>query len=297
MYLRSTNIQRTLATAAGVLTGMYPPAAPENGGAAGGGAEVAEPVVIEVASEEEETLHPNVHGCPGLRTRFRDTRKTNRTGSKPRGQEDLESKVREETGHPDDARVDFKHVLDVVRSKLAHGKPVPAGLVREGGSDALREVEKLAVGHMMRLVADVTPHRVEVRPDDIKLTSGVLLSDTLQNIDAAVGGAAKKFILFSGHDLTLVPLLGIFGGMDGLGWPPFCAHMAVELYEEDGGGGWFVGLRFQGRPLLIGGREIVPLGEYRELLGPHLATADREECRDTAYEGRAVTLKEANHEL
>jgi len=41
MYLRSTNIQRTLATAAGVLTGMYPPAAPENGGAAGGGAEVA----------------------------------------------------------------------------------------------------------------------------------------------------------------------------------------------------------------------------------------------------------------
>jgi len=44
-----------------------------------------------------------------------------------------------------------------------------------------------------------------------------------------------------------------------------------------------VGLRFQGRPLLIGGREIVPLGEYRELLGPHLATADREECRDTAY--------------
>ena len=44
------------------------------------------------------------------------------------------------------------------------------------------------------------------------------------------GVEAPKFVLFSGHDLTLTPLLVILGINDGK-WPPFAARLIIELHK------------------------------------------------------------------
>jgi len=43
--------------------------------------------------------------------------------------------------------------------------------------------------------------------------------------------AERKLYLVSAHDTTVLPLLVAFGVHDGL-WPPFCANIAVELWEN-----------------------------------------------------------------
>ena len=49
--------------------------------------------------------------------------------------------------------------------------------------------------------------------------------------DVIEGRQRERFVLYSGHDLTLSPLLMVLGLYDGV-WPPLASRFVIELYER-----------------------------------------------------------------
>ncbi|CAN0385483.1 unnamed protein product, partial [Hapterophycus canaliculatus] len=44
-------------------------------------------------------------------------------------------------------------------------------------------------------------------------------------------GFRTKFVLFSGHDTVVAPLLAALGAYD-CRWPPYASHVAFELWSK-----------------------------------------------------------------
>jgi hypothetical protein len=73
------------------------------------------------------------------------------------------------------------------------------------------------------------------------------------------GRKKAKFMLLSGHDLTITTFLA------GLGYnglrepPPYASHLAFEVWQRDG---LYVRLALNGEVLVIKGRGLIPIGEF-----------------------------------
>lgn len=60
-----------------------------------------------------------------------------------------------------------------------------------------------------------------------------VLSEVLERMKNLMEGKDTKiFNLYSGHDVTLSPLLYVLGLHDGR-WPPYASRVAIEMYEEE----------------------------------------------------------------
>lgn len=57
-----------------------------------------------------------------------------------------------------------------------------------------------------------------------------LIKENIQNY-VKNGTSEVKYLLYSGHDSTVAPLLGLLNIYDGL-WPPFRAYVNFELYSR-----------------------------------------------------------------
>jgi len=107
-----------------------------------------------------------------------------------------------------------------------------------------------------------------------------LLRRMRQNLLETMDGSKKapKFVLWSGHDTTIAPLLAIFGHCKG--WPPYSSMLNLELYSGQHGD-YFVRLLFQTKPLLLaacGHKEVCPVKEFLELLDAMIPSD--EECAE-----------------
>ena len=72
----------------------------------------------------------------------------------------------------------------------------------------------------------------------VRLASGRLLAEVAGHLRAAAANAnAPRVAVFSGHDVTLVPLLVALGVLDdeNMRWPAYAAHLVFELFlgEDD----------------------------------------------------------------
>jgi hypothetical protein len=74
------------------------------------------------------------------------------------------------------------------------------------------------------------------------------LSDKVTNRDKDL-----KYALFSGHDTTVAPLLGLLGVFDGY-WPPYASNVVFELLDDETAAErWSVRLLYNDRELTIPG--------------------------------------------
>jgi hypothetical protein len=138
-------------------------------------------------------------------------------------------------------------------------------------------------------------------PQGLALGAGPMLRALLRNIDASLArdkdprlarapsmaetgagahvlGADLRLAVFSGHDVTLSPLLVALaphGGVcvtrpDSLPWPDFASALAVELVA-DAHGTWHVAWRFFNAPLVTGAEPFAVAPSERD--APQLASA------------------------
>eukprot|EP01133_Synstelium_polycarpum_P011973 gene11973-13965_t len=57
-------------------------------------------------------------------------------------------------------------------------------------------------------------------------------NDVMNNFRAKINGTIKENIMFfSGHDVTIIPFLNIFGFFDEI--PPYASHLEMELWQDD----------------------------------------------------------------
>ena len=201
----ATNIRRTQQSAQNILGGLLhdDEALPLT-------------VPITVRALDDERLIPRPSVCPALRRRLDELADAKRDATASPDEAAVLTRVQRALGYAEGAlRLD--QAREVLVCAHTHGDALPAGL-----SDA-------DIGALLTINAKQWAVLYN-DPTVATLGMGRLLAEVSAHLEAAANGdaSAPRIVLLSGHDSTLVPLLGALGVFDDL-WPPYAAHLRIEL--------------------------------------------------------------------
>ena len=198
MYLRSTNYARTFESVQSLFLGMYP--------------NCHENVVLNARQEYDETLHAS-RSCEAYRTTMKDFRSKQAKVNRTKVPSNLEFLFEESNESPT-----VHKVFDILASAQGNEYPLPLG------------VQDKDVADLGKLVAEEWYGAYKY--DHIKrLGIGRFvgeMSDRIKNHK----NERERFFVYSGHDVTIGPLLQAFGVYDGL-WPKFGANIIFEVVQKD----------------------------------------------------------------
>ncbi|KAL6770484.1 hypothetical protein ACKKBF_B31420 [Auxenochlorella protothecoides x Auxenochlorella symbiontica] len=245
---RTTNYARTVATLAGVLTGLYP-------GDEG-------PVPALTTPEMDEVLYANVRSCARLKELVGGLHAEARASAK--GDEGVQALGRElaaAMGLPPGHRVSWLNLHDALTSMQAHDKPIPEGV--RSRPDLLLALDRQAVTSFLHVVAP--PHSTGRQEEVLRLGMGRMLRMLEERMEETVAGTAKhRMLLYSGHDSTLMPLL-VALGKEVETWPAYMSNLVFENWRR-GDGQRYVKVLYNGEALglqeLCGTPEC-PLQDFR----------------------------------
>ncbi|XP_024143010.1 lysophosphatidic acid phosphatase type 6 [Oryzias melastigma] len=252
VYVRSTNIVRTVESARCLIAGLFQQ-------------KQKEIVPILTTQAESEILYPNYHGCKLLKARCSHRWAESSTLSDIAA--DLQS-IHSALGIGAHHRVDFILIRDDMVARETHGLPSPPAL--EPWKDT---VERRAVDMMFHVFQ---PSNRE----NLQLSVGPLLHTLLGNMDEKLQGTSsepnRKLFLYSAHDTTLIPCLMALGIFD-MKWPPYGADITVELHQNQQTNEPFVKVSYIGEDQLIPGCSGVycPLREFKQAVAACSLSVER----------------------
>ncbi|MBN3300916.1 lysophosphatidic acid phosphatase type 6 [Amia ocellicauda] len=253
VYVRSTNIVRTIESAKCLLAGLFQQKQEGT-------------VKIFTADSETEILYPNYHGCKLLRVL--SSQRWAESSLLPDVAADLKN-VLNQLGVQAQKGLDFIHIRDDLVAREAHGLPSPAVLLSWKSTVEQRAVE------MLHYIYEPSKRQ------NLQLCVGPLLHTLMNNIeekhqDKMKSGRSRKLYLYSVHDTTLVPCLMALGIFD-MKWPPYAADLTFELYEHCSSKEAFVKVSYIGQDQLVKGCSDIycPLQEFKKVLSTYtLDSAD-----------------------
>lgn len=123
---------------------------------------------------------------------------------------------------------------DNLNVRLLKNIPLPGGL----SSDEAREIVKLSHWAMAQ----------EFRPPEIaRYIAGVMLQELITHMQRTIEGTqAYKFILYSGHDSNILPMMAALGApLEAT--PPYASNICFELYQNEGS--YSVRVRYNGEDI------------------------------------------------
>lgn len=251
VYVRSTNIVRTIESAKCLVAGLFQQ-------------KQKEIVPIVTTEAESEILYPNYHGCEMLK--ILGSHRWAESTTLPDIAADLQS-IQSALGIAAHQRIDFILIRDDMVAREAHGLPCPPVL------DTWRtKVEQRAV--------DMICHVYEPsKRENLQLCVGPLLHILLTNIDEKLQGTSpelnRKLFLYSAHDTTLIPCLMALGIFD-MRWPPYAADITLELHQHRQTNESFVKVSYIGQDQHIPGCSGVycPLEEFKEALAAYSLSSE-----------------------
>lgn len=124
------------------------------------------------------------------------------------------------------------HVFDSLMVRVCHDVPLPCNKARDSC------VDRTIVDTLWGLVGDDLLHHYLYNENHLK-TQHLKFHPLLVEMYARMKNITKrssstKFVLYSGHDITLTPFLMLLGIYDGK-WPPYASTLALELYSKEEG--------------------------------------------------------------
>ncbi|KAM4557921.1 lysophosphatidic acid phosphatase type 6 [Odontesthes bonariensis] len=251
VYVRSTNIVRTIESAKCLVAGLFQQ-------------KQKEIVPILTTEAESEILYPNYHGCKLLKTL--GSHRWAESATLPDIAADLQS-IQSALGIAAHQHVDFILIRDDMVARETHGLPCPPAL------DSWRnKVEQRAVDMMCHVFE---PSKRE----NLQLCVGPLLHTLINNIEEKLQGSSsepdRKLFLYSAHDTTLIPCLMALGIFDMI-WPPYAADITVELHQKRQTSEAFVKVSYIGQDQLIPGCSGVycPLQEFKKVLSAYTLSSE-----------------------
>lgn len=114
----------------------------------------------------------------------------------------------------------WMHAADYFMCRAAHELPLLPGLTEEDAAATVQQVE-------WRFDQWYRSHFVRAH------AAGPLLTRLLDRMcRAALGRPSELVLLYSGHDITVLPLLHALTGQPGHLWPRYAANVRVELLQS-----------------------------------------------------------------
>ncbi|XP_022596112.1 lysophosphatidic acid phosphatase type 6 [Seriola dumerili] len=251
VYVRSTNIVRTIESAKCLIAGLFQQ-------------KQKEIVHILTTEAESEILYPNYHGCKLLK--ILGSHRWAESSTLPDIAADLQ-RIQDALGIAAHQHVDFILIRDDMVARETHGLPCPPVL------DTWRnKVEKRAV--------DMICHIYEPsKRENLQLSVGPLLHILLANIEEKLqdksSESKRKLFLYSAHDTSLIPCLMALGIFD-MRWPPYAADITLELHQHQQTNEAFVKVSYIGQDQLIPGCSGVycPLQEFKQALSGYTLSSE-----------------------
>ncbi|XP_039599604.1 lysophosphatidic acid phosphatase type 6 isoform X2 [Polypterus senegalus] len=248
VYVRSTNIVRTIESAVCLLAGLFQ--------------QQQEGIVTVFTSEAEtEVLYPNYTRCDHLKQMTRQ--RIVQASLLPEIAEDLKEmyKLLE---IPEHERINFIDIWDDMASRKAHDLARPSSV-----HYLMKIIEKRAVEtvHFAYEPSNST---------SLQLCVGQLLSILIGNIENKLKDQdslenLRKLHLYSVHDTTLMPFLMALDIFD-MKWPPYSADAILELYEHRSSKEAFVKVSYLGKDQLVRGCSDIycPLRDFKKALSSYV---------------------------
>ncbi|XP_029315690.1 lysophosphatidic acid phosphatase type 6 [Cottoperca gobio] len=251
VYVRSTNIVRTIESAKCLVAGLFQQ-------------KQKEIVTILTTEAESEILYPNYHGCKLLK--ILASHRWAESSTLPDIAADLQS-IQSALGIAAHQHIDFILIRDDMVARETHGLACPSVL------DTWRnKVEQRAV--------DMICHVYQPsKRENLQLCVGPLLHTLLANIEEKLQGTSsepnRKLFLYSAHDTTLIPCLMALGIFD-MRWPPYAADFTLELHQHRQTNKSFVKVSYVGQDQLVPGCSGVycPLEEFKQVLSAYSLSSE-----------------------
>ncbi|XP_050970541.1 lysosomal acid phosphatase isoform X1 [Labeo rohita] len=224
MFIRSTDVDRTLMSAEANLAGMFPP----------NGSEVFNPdlkwqpiPVHTVPVNEEMLLSFPLDDCPRYAQLMNETEKTDIFVNMAETYKDFIEMVRNKTGLEKASLETIWGVYDTLFCEAKHEKRPPDWV-----TPSVMETLKVLKNFGFQILFGVYK-----RNEKCRLQGGLLLDQIIKNLSNAAQPDSKqkvKMIMYSAHDTTVVALqeaLNVFNGLQ----PPYASCHLIELYQEENG--------------------------------------------------------------
>eukprot|EP00026_Physarum_polycephalum_P006185 Phypoly_transcript_06226.p1 GENE.Phypoly_transcript_06226~~Phypoly_transcript_06226.p1 ORF type:complete len:140 (+),score=10.98 Phypoly_transcript_06226:1323-1742(+) len=110
------------------------------------------------------------------------------------------------------------------------------------------------------------------------LQLGSFVTELVENIQAFIKGEEMpKYLVFSGHDTTVGPLLAAINAYDGQ-WPPYASHIELELWNN--AGDYYIQLKYQGEPIVLSScsTALCPLDQFLTHVDPVVSINYKQAC-------------------
>ncbi|KAF9180108.1 Acid phosphatase-like protein 2 [Haplosporangium sp. Z 11] len=221
VYIRSTDLWRTKQSAENLMAGLY-------------GVEGSLPPVLQIHTlpTEIDYLTMNTRACPRISQLRSALEKSSKVLKRLHDNNiDFEKNLSEILGE----RKPWSGYLDTVLPRVCHGKQLQC---RRLGVDS--EERCITNESADRILENVGVQTAEVFRDGegvfqgLQLGIGPLSSEIKQNLLNAKGRSKVRFSLYSGHDTTILPMLGMLDSAD-LRWPPYASNLLIELWKSPKG--------------------------------------------------------------
>ncbi len=222
IYARSTNINRTIISAQSFLCGLYPP---YTGPLLDNGTPALpygyQPIPVRTVPEDQDRI---LLGINVNKKRYKEMVRqyvfnTDEWKKETSSCEDKFGRWSEIFGVKITNLMDLNDSGDNVNVRLLKGVPLPEGLTETEA----REIVRLFQWTMAEVCK---PRKISC------FIAREFMNELIAHMEKAVKGPRQySFILYSGHDTTLIPVLSALGApLDSQ--PPFASNVSFELYRN-----------------------------------------------------------------
>ncbi|XP_015223628.2 lysosomal acid phosphatase-like isoform X1 [Lepisosteus oculatus] len=274
IYVRSTDVDRTLMSAESNLAGMYPPKVPIFNSNISW---QPIPIHTEPRATDKLLFYPK-RNCPRYEVLRNETEDTNVYQKKTLENKQFFEFVKNNTKLKDISFRSVWKVYDTLFCESQHNMTLPSW-VTQTVMDKLRDLSDFSLKALFS---------VHKRVEKARLQGGVLLGQIVRNLTKAArndSALPKKMMVYSAHDTTIAALqsaLDVFNKKQ----PPYASCHIFELYQEGKNGTRTVAMFFRnesGRdpyPLKLSNcSQYCPLEDFKRITQSVIPENWEEECQ------------------
>jgi len=255
IWIRSTDVPRTIQSVQANLWNFFPPQNGTNG--------KINVIDIHTMDIDVDDMTPNSNICPALITRTAQLMNTSQYAAWNASANKLINIIAKVYNTTADNLPDVGGLWDAFGARMCHQKYIPDAIPYQ----TLLDIEAAAGAELDYLWSD---------PEYGRLGSGILLNEINGRIlDYINGQLAPKLVFYSGHDSTVGPLMGTLGFTNG--WPPYASHVEIELWS-DSNSHFFVQVKYNGQSYKLPGCSgyMCPLSQFEGFISTRIPTTPKE---------------------